>query len=251
MVKLKWFGHACFLVVGAGGTRLVMDPYNAEVGYRLPLDEADYVTVSHEHFDHNSVENVPGRPAVLRGPGAHRAGEVTVTGVATWHDEVGGGRRGHNTVFCLGLPDGERGGAGGGGGGGVSGAGGGEGRVSGTGAGVTLCHLGDLGHQLSAEQLAAIGPVDLLLVPVGGTYTLGPADAARQVRAMRPRIVVPMHHKTAALAFPLRPVEDFVAEMVGSSVERPGASAVTRTGDQIRSYPRSERPHLLLLDYVR
>lgn len=224
-MKLKWYGHAAFMVTAEDGTRIITDPYNAEVGYRVPLEEAAWVTISHEHFDHNSIGNVPGTPEAIRGAGSHAAGGVKVTGVATEHDDVGGSKRGHNTVFCLDVPDG--------------------GEV------LRLCHLGDLGHQLTAEQVAALGEVDVLMIPVGGTYTLDPAGAAEQVRAIKPRLVVPMHYKTAALSFPLKPVDDFIAEMIGSSVERTGTPSVERGAADIKALPRSERPPLLVLEYVR
>jgi L-ascorbate metabolism protein UlaG (beta-lactamase superfamily) len=235
-MKLKWFGHASYLLVSEGGTRIVIDPFNAEVGYRVPLDEADYVTVSHEHFDHNSVQNVPGTPTVLRGPGEHQAGDVRVLGIATDHDNAGGSKRGHNTVFCFDVP--------------ASAAAAGQQPAADT-ASIRVCHLGDLGHQLTEEQVAALAQVDMLLIPVGGTYTLDPVGAARQVRAIRPRVVVPMHYKTPALAFPLRPVEDFLAELVGVNVERPGVAAVTRSAAEVKAFAPSERPHVLVLEYVR
>ena len=224
-MKLKWFGHAAFVLTAEDGTRLITDPFNAEVGYRVPLEAADYVTVSHGHFDHNSLQNVPGSPPVIEGIGAHQAGPMAVTGIATAHDDQGGVRRGANTVFCLDMPDG--------------------------GETVRVCHLGDLGHQLDADQLAAVGEVDILLIPTGGTYTLDPAGAAEQVRALRPRLVVPMHYRTAALAFPLKPVDDFVGEMVGSRVEIPGLATLERTGPEIKALPLTVRPVIVVLDYVR
>ncbi len=226
-MKLKWFGHAAFLCTTENGVRILTDPYNAEVGYRVPLLEADYVTISHDHFDHNSVENVPGRHEVVKGPGRHQLGDsgIVATGITTNHDDQGGAKRGKNTVFCFNLPD--------------------EGEV------IRLCHLGDLGHQLTDDQLAAVGKVDILLIPTGGTYTLDPAGAAAQVAVIQPRVVVPMHYKTAALSFPLKPVDDFLGEMIGSKVEGPDGTEFITGSKELRQLPQSKTPLVLLLDYVK
>ncbi len=225
-MRLRWIGHAAFLCIAEDGTRILTDPYNAEVGYRVPLVEADYVTVSHEHFDHNSLQNVPGNHEVLKGPGERKLkGGIVATGIATFHDDQGGAKRGKNTVFCLDLPD--------------------EGET------VRLCHLGDLGHQLTADQLAAVGAVDVLLIPTGGTYTLDPAGAATQVAAIKPRIVVPMHYKTAALSFPLKPVDDFLGEMVGSAVDEQVGAELAIGGEELKTVPPSATPRIAVLDYVR
>lgn len=225
-MKLKWIGHAAFLCTAEDGTRILTDPYNAEVGYRVPLMEADFVTVSHDHFDHNSVQNVPGTHQVVKGPGEHHlSGGIVATGIATNHDDQGGAKRGRNTVFCFDLPD--------------------EGDT------IRLCHLGDLGHQLTADQLAAVGAVDVLLIPTGGTYTLDPSGAAAQIGAIRPRLVVPMHYKTAALSFPLKPVDDFLGEMVGSSVEGPDGNELVIGGKEIKQTAPSATPRVVVLDYVK
>ena len=224
-MKLKWLGHASFLITAADGTRVLTDPYNAEVGYRVPLCEADYVTVSHDHYDHNSLQNVPGSHVVIKGPGEHHAGAIAVTGLATCHDEHGGSKRGKNTVYCFEVPDGD-----------------------GT---IRLCHLGDLGHQLDAAQAGVVGKADILLIPVGGTYTLDPAGAAEQIAALKPRVVVPMHFRTPALAFPLKPVDDFLGEMVGAKIERPGSCRLELGPAELAALPASTTPLIFVLDYVR
>lgn len=224
-MKLKWFGHASFLITAPDGTRILTDPYNAEVGYRVPLGEADYVTVSHEHHDHNSLQDVPGTHVVLRGAGRHQAGPVAVTGVESCHDDHGGSKRGKNTLFVFAVPD--------------------------AGELIKVAHLGDLGHQLDAAQLAALGPVDVLLIPTGGTYTLDPAGAAQQVAAIKPRMVVPMHYRTPALAMPLKLVDDFLGEMIGSSVERHVGCQVEVSAAGLAALPHSQTPQITVLDYVR
>ena len=223
-MELKFNGHAAFLLTAADGTRLLTDPYNDEVGYRVPLDAADYVTVSHDHFDHASVENVPGDPVVIKGPGEHAAGGIGIVGVETDHDDAGGAERGKNTVFVFTLND--------------------EGQQ------VRILHAGDLGIQPTRAQLAAFGEVDVMLVPVGGHYTIDAADAKAFVASLRPRLVVPMHYKTEAIGFPIAPVDDFLAQMAGCEVRRPGVS-VAIGGRALKDLPSSATPPIVVLDYVR
>lgn len=177
-MQIKWLGHACFLIAGEGA-RVVTDPFNEEVGYPLPAVEADVVTVSHEHFDHNYVRAVKGRPQVVREPGEHTAGAVRIKGIPTFHDGSEGALRGNNTVFVIEMD------------------------------GLRVCHLGDLGHMLDAGQLKELGPVDVLLVPVGGMFTVDANAAARLVADIKPAVAVPMHYATAAIKLPLAPVQDF------------------------------------------
>jgi L-ascorbate metabolism protein UlaG (beta-lactamase superfamily) len=178
--KLTWYGQACFLLETAGGTRIVMDPFPKGIGYELPQGlKADIVTISHEHADHNNVAFVSGKPRVLRGLTADKKGwtridekvkDVSIRSVGVYHDDQRGAARGLDTVFIFEV------------------------------GGVRIAHLGDLGHVLNDEQLAAIGAVDVLLVPVGGTFTLDGLKATQVVEQLRPRImVIPMHYKTDAV----------------------------------------------------
>jgi len=183
MPDIKWLGHSCFLLHAQSGVALVMDPYNDTIGYELPYPTADIVTVSHGHRDHGYVAGVRGNPQVVRTPGEHEVRGIAITGIATYHDAVGGRKRGPNVVYCITMDD------------------------------VTICHLGDLGHSLSEAQVQALGEVDVLMVPVGGTYTIDAAQAAELVRQVGPRIVIPMHYKTPALNFFLAPVDDFFRAM--------------------------------------
>ena len=134
-MKVKWFGQAAFLFVSETGLRIIADPYDPAIGYGDIADAADVVTISHEHRDHNYIAGVGGKPQVLRGPGLQEAKGIQFKGISTFHDKSQGGERGSNTVFCFSLD------------------------------GVRVCHLGDLGHLLSDEQIRDIGEVDLLLIP--------------------------------------------------------------------------------------
>lgn len=181
-MRIRWLGHACFLLTGAEGLRLVTDPFDPQIGYPAPKVVADIVTVSHEHFDHNATDQVQGQPVVVRGPEKHETHGLEIRGVATFHDNQGGRQRGQNTVFCWVMD------------------------------GVRVCHLGDLGHLLTPAQVAEIGPQDILMVPVGGFFTIDAVQARQVVEAVTPGIVLPMHYKTPVLPaqqFPIQGVEDF------------------------------------------
>ena len=168
-VEIRWLGHACFLITAGDGTRILTDPFDETVGYDLPTVPADIVTVSHAHFDHNNVGVVQGSPEVANSPGDRSFGSVRIRGVRTCHDTKGGALRGHNIVFIIETDD------------------------------IAICHAGDLGHVPSDETVKNIGRVDVLLIPVGGTYTLDAKGAQEAVRKLDPKIVIPMHYKTPDL----------------------------------------------------
>ena len=181
-MKLKWLGHACFLITSETGLRIIIDPYETGGGIRYsPVNEAaDIVTVSHDHSDHNAVSSVRGKPEVVKDSGVKDVKGIQFKGIATYHDESQGGERGTNTVFCFSVD------------------------------GLKLCHLGDLGHRLSREDIAEIGGVDVLFIPVGGFFTIDANVASQVCDDLKPKVVVPMHYKTPKLDFPVAGVEDFV-----------------------------------------
>ena len=186
-MKIRWLGHACFLLSSSKGTRILTDPYDESTGYIIPLVEADYVTVSHSHFDHSTVSAVQGNPKVISGRGDFSLDDVVAHGSGTWHDDMGGARRGPNTVYVFDIDD------------------------------IRVCHLGDLGHLLNAQQKAEIGKVDVLMVPTGGTYTINAQKAWQVCQQLNPHVVIPMHYRTDALAFPLDKLSSFIAEAGGAN----------------------------------
>jgi len=201
-VRITYFGHACFLVEAIDGTRIILDPYRhgafgGAVGYR-PVDEsADAVIVSHLHDDHAASDTVSGRPQVFVQPTAAQVGAVCITGVSVAHDEAGGSKRGDNTIAI--LDDGD----------------------------LRLAHLGDLGHPLDAATLQKIGAVDIVLIPVGGFFTIDHEAAADVIDALEPRIVIPMHYKTESIGFTIAPVEPFLKTQ--KTVQRTDGSVVEVT----------------------
>jgi L-ascorbate metabolism protein UlaG (beta-lactamase superfamily) len=180
-VKIKWLGHSCFLITSSTGVRILTDPFDETVGYKVPEAEADIVTTSHDHFDHNYVKAVKGEYVHINTSGRHNVKGIDILGVDTFHDEAGGSKRGGNVVFTY-LVD-----------------------------GMKICHLGDLGHILTEEQLNQIGRVDVLLLPVGGTFTIDYREASELAGKMNPRLIIPMHFKTPVMKFDIDGVDKFVA----------------------------------------
>lgn len=172
---------------------MVTDPYNAEVGFKLPRLTADIVTVSHDHFDHNNVAGVSGEngaPFVISSPGEFEVKGVFVYGNSFWHDKTEGKDRGANTVYCIEME------------------------------GISLAHLGDLGHTLNEEQIEKLDGVDILFVPVGGKWTLGASEAVEVINEIEPRIVIPMHYKIPGLKVDVETVDKFLKEMGASKAEK-------------------------------
>jgi L-ascorbate metabolism protein UlaG (beta-lactamase superfamily) len=216
-MKIKWNGHASFTITSDNGTVIVTDPYNSsdygdELTYDIVRDRADGVLISHEHHDHNFVQGLSGSPKVLRGSGEINA--ITVTGVKTFHDDAGGAKRGTNTVFRFAVD------------------------------GITICFLGDLGHILSQEQMTAIGPVDILLVPAGGTYTLNADMAARLVNAINPKVAIPMHFQTKKCKFPIDGVDIFLSRM--KNIKRQAESEIRVSFNELPE----KAPEVWVMDYA-
>lgn len=185
-MKLRYWGHSCFELEGKSGLRVVLDPYKVEPGafpfaYPPLKLTADLVTVSHNHMDHAGIAAVDGSPTIVRESGPFTFKELTGLGIASEHDPDGGRQRGPNVIFRLELD------------------------------GVRLAHFGDFGQAaLRPEQEAQLLNLDLLLLPVGGNYTMDGFAAAEIVKRLQPRLVIPMHYKTPGAGF-VGPVEDFLA----------------------------------------
>lgn len=181
-MKVQWLGHASFLVTSDTGTRIITDPYKTGGGinYGEIKESADIVTISHEHADHNNAASVVGQPQVFKGGAPVEIKGVKLTGISTYHDENQGKDRGTNTIICMEMD------------------------------GIRLCHLGDLGHTLTPHDISQIGKVDILLVPVGGFFTIDAVVASEVCTKLRPKAIIPMHFKTDCCAYPIAGVEDFL-----------------------------------------
>lgn len=181
-MDIVYLGHSSFRIKGKNAT-IITDPYDSSIGLKFPKVEADIVTVTHDHQDHNNTGGVGGSPRVVAGPGEYEIREVSIFGIPTFHDAKNGEERGRNTVYTISLD------------------------------GMHLCHLGDLGHKLTQEQLGEIGAVDILFIPVGGVYTIDAAVAVEEISAIDPKVVIPMHYNVPGLKYQLDPLEDFVKEV--------------------------------------
>ena len=210
-MKIQWLGHSMFRITTSSGVRIVIDPYqpggfSGALGYGAYKEPAEVVLMSHDHADHGYSKGIAGNPILLKGPGKFVAAGIEFQGVDTFHDRSKGAERGRNTVFCFSAD------------------------------GVKVCHLGDLGHVLTNEQAAMIGAVDVLLTPVGGTYSIGPDEASKVMEQLSAKIVIPMHFKTSKIAFPIEPVESFLEGK--PNVERLDSSEIEISADEIGSGQR-------------
>lgn len=211
-MKIKWLGHACFLISSQNGTRILTDPFDSSVGYSVPSEEADIVTISHGHHDHNYVDAVKGEYVQFDSQGSYNNKDIAITGVSSFHDSSGGTKRGSNIIFILDVD------------------------------GLRVCHCGDLGHELNEDQVEAIGKVDVLLLPVGGNYTIDAKQAANVANQLKPKVIIPMHYKTEAVNIPIEGVDKFLGIMGDySEVE---SNQVEITTENI-----NELANVLILDY--
>lgn len=187
-MQIQFLGHSCFRLKGREMT-LITDPYEPSIGInKLPRLSADIVTISHDHQDHNffhAIEKADHRssPFLISGPGEYEVGGVFVLGISSFHDKQQGKERGKNTIFVIKMD------------------------------GLSLVHLGDLGHQLNDEQLEQINGVDILFVPTGGVFTIDAKEAAAVVAQIEPKVVIPMHYQEPGLKYDLAKVDDFLTQM--------------------------------------
>ena len=185
-MEITWYGHSCFLLKSKNGKKVLMDPFDRSVGYKVPNESVDIVTISHHHFDHDSTDNLPGIPTVIDKEGSYNFSDIVINGISSFHDKNFGAKRGNNIIFVISLD------------------------------GFNICHLGDLGHMPTSEMLVRIGPIDILMIPVGGNYTIDGSEAAIVAKKINSHVILPMHYGTDALTFPLDGAEKFIIEMKNS-----------------------------------
>ena len=202
-MKITWIGHACFLIEGIEGN-VVTDPFASSVPYSFPPNlAADVITVSHGHFDHNAADRVQGDPALMEATGHLEVRGIPFVGIASHHDDQGGAERGSNTIYLFELD------------------------------GLHIAHLGDLGEPLNKNQISALSKVEILLIPVGGTYTID-AHQAAEICSQLPslRLVIPMHFKTDPIDdWPIETVDPFAEIM--DNVRRISGSTVSVDRDTL------------------
>lgn len=194
---IRWHGHSCFEIGEEDAITIVTDPHDGRsIGIKPPVVAADIVLMSHDHFDHNCDRIVQGLDKkVVTKVGSHHIKGIPILGVGSYHDEVEGKKRGENVIFRFELGE------------------------------LRFCHLGDLGQMLEDAQVSKLGHVDILFIPVGGTFTLDAAAAWKVIGAVKPRVIVPMHFRTGGLSLSIAPVEGFL--------EKADPAMVIRVGNEI------------------
>ncbi|MFW6266653.1 MAG: MBL fold metallo-hydrolase [Halanaerobiales bacterium] len=195
-MKFKWWGHSCFLLTLDNGREILTDPYDNSLPYQQMTDKPDIVTSSHDHFDHNAVKRVPGKFKVVDDVEGYKDDIVSINGIHTYHDHSEGKERGDNIIFLINSGD------------------------------ITITHMGDTGHLPSQQKLQKLKETNILLIPVGGYYTIDADEAYEIAEAVNPDVIIPMHFKTDILDFPITGVENFIAKYDSDMVERVGDAEV-------------------------
>lgn len=182
-MTITWFGHSCFRIESKEGSILI-DPFSKEIGLRPPKIKDDLVLVSHEHFDHNNVGGINPEAFLINHPGEYEKQGIYVQGISSFHDKSEGKERGPNTIYKIRAEE------------------------------MVLCHLGDFGQDsLSETQIEEVGDVDILFIPVGGNYTIDYKEAVEVIRAIEPKIIIPMHYKVPGLTVDIEGPEKFIKEL--------------------------------------
>ena len=184
-MKIKWFGQSCFMITSKNGTKILTDPYNKMLGYKLPEIEANIVTTSHNHGDHNNIKAVSGDFIHINEAGSFSKDGIDIKGIKTFHDKVLGAKRGKNTIYNFKIDE------------------------------INICHCGDLGHILNEDLIREIGNVDILIIPVGGRATIDSIDAVKVTKQLNPKVIIPMHYRTKAFGifgFLFAKVDAFIAD---------------------------------------
>ena len=193
-MTIIWHGQSLFEITTSRGknnqVNIVIDPFSQEVGLRLPKLEPNIVLSTHEHYDHNNVKAVGGNYFLIEGPGEYEIREIFIQGIPAFHDDLQGKERGKTTIFTIEAEE------------------------------LRLCHLGDLGQkELTPDQLEKIGEIDILMIPIGGNYTISGKEAVKIMSQIEPKIIIPMHYALPKLKVKLEGVEKFLKTMGIKKIE--------------------------------
>ena len=192
-MHIIWHGQSFFQIqtslIKGEQTTLAVDPFDETAGLKVPLVAADILLITHDHADHNNKKAIKGSPFLIEGPGEYEVKEIFVQGIPSFHDEEEGKKRGPNTIYTIDAEE------------------------------MRLCHLGDFGQkELTEDQLEQIGDIDVLMIPVGGEFTIDAKGAAHVISQIEPKIVIPMHYALPKLKVKLDEVEKFLKEIGKKSV---------------------------------
>lgn len=213
---IDWLGHSCFKVTLKNGTRILLDPYDDHYGYTPQDVEADIVTISHNHNDHNDTSHVTGDYTVVREAGVHTFGELTIEGLKTWHDKEQGAKRGENICYMLSV------------------------------RGIRVCHMGDIGCIPGDDVLEKIKGSEILMVPVGGNYTIDANEALEICEIVKPNIIIPMHFQTPASNLDIAPLSDFL-EAAGREYD---VSHLGKCYIKIDKATLKKRTRIIVMEYL-
>jgi len=182
-MTITWFGHSCFRIEAKEGSILI-DPFSKDMGLKPPRIKDDLVLVTHNHYDHNNTEGASSETMIINGPGEYEKQGIHIRGILSYHDKVEGKERGLNTIYVIKVEN------------------------------VVICHMGDFGQDtFEKDQLDSIGDVDILMLPVGGKYTIDYKEAVKVIREIGPKIVIPMHYKIKDLKLDIDGPDKFIKEL--------------------------------------
>lgn len=209
---ITWYGQSCFKIQ-TGETVLAIDPFNKAIGLTPPRFRADILAITHDHYDHNNKENINGEPFLIDGPGEYEIKGLEILGIESFHDDSEGAQRGKNTIYKINMDE------------------------------IQVCHLGDLGQKkLTDKQLQALGEIDILIIPVGGKYTIDATEAITVINQIEPRLVIPMHYKIPGLKIDIGGLPEFLKEF-GSKETKPEEKLTLKKKD----LPQKEETKLIIL----
>lgn len=182
-MTISWFGQSCFRIEAKEGSILI-DPFSKDLGLKPPKIKDDMILVTHDHYDHSNLEDAGPEAFVVKMPGEYEKNGIAVRGIPSFHDKSQGTERGPNSIYVIKAED------------------------------MTLCHLGDLGQdKLDDNQIEEIGDVDILMIPVGGSYTMNYKEAVEVISQIEPKIVIPMHYKIKDLNMDIDGADKFIKEL--------------------------------------
>ncbi|MEZ4358205.1 MAG: MBL fold metallo-hydrolase [Eubacteriales bacterium] len=182
---IEWYGHACFRLKLTNGLKITIDPFDETVGFPQPHIETDIALISHHHFDHSCADSLTGNYEIIDKPGEYEKGGIKISGVKTFHDKKKGALRGENIIFKIQAE------------------------------GLIICHLGDLCEEITDELVRKIGHADVLMVPVGGVYTINAEEAVSLIDKLEPNIALPMHYRINQSNIPVDSIHSLIEQATG------------------------------------
>jgi L-ascorbate metabolism protein UlaG (beta-lactamase superfamily) len=217
-MKIKWYGHAAFKITTDGGVRVIIDPYQSgafggALSYGKITEETDIVLTSHDHDDHNNTKDIKGTFKHFNKEGVYKEKGLTIEAFPCYHDQSEGKERGNNLLFMIEVD------------------------------GLRLAHMGDLGHTLAQETVKKMGRVDIVLLPVGGFYTIGPDEAGMVMNDIKPKFTIPMHYKTPKCEFPIAGIEAFTAG-------KKGIKMVNAYEIEVNKDSLPKEPEIIVMNYA-